>query len=241
MIDIQFSLSIAAWLFLDETLHKKIKKPPQDEPSDQSDDISTPSQSTDDSGIDLSASDPLMTPVREDSDTEMVNLSPIDSIQSDMDDAPILMADSDVDTDNDFDAISSDTELMIRERGRSGNRRQCPRKLCFNPLYPCIKFKERIVGCVATPVAIIAYFWNAEKRGSWSPRKALNKKTISRKAMSVLLGLKRTAVLMLDRRVFLGTFLYALYAFIGIMSVEVSKYLCPVAFFKTHSFVCKAL
>ena len=215
--------SIAAWLFLDETLHRKKKKPHQYEPSDQSDEISTPSQNTDDSGIELSASDPLMTPVREDSDTEMVDLSPTDNIQNDQDNDPILMADSDIDTDNDFDLISSDTELMIRERGGSGNKRQCPRKLCFNPLYPCIKFKERIIDCVATPIAIITYLWSTEKRGSWSPRKAFSKETISRKTKSALQSVKRTGGLMLDRRVFLGTFLYGLYAFIGIMSVEVRK------------------
>ena len=64
-------------------------------------------QSTD-SGIELLPSDKI------DSDTEMIDLSNNDDDPSPPD--GIMMAESDIDTDSDFERVNSDTELLVAER-----------------------------------------------------------------------------------------------------------------------------
>ena len=51
----------------------------------------------------------------------------------------------------DCEMVSSDTELLVRERLPQS---KCPRPPSCNPLYPCIKFKERVTDCVAIPIAM---------------------------------------------------------------------------------------
>ena len=59
-----------------------------------------------------------------------------------------------VHTDCDIERVNSDTELLVRERQ---SQRKWPRLPSCNPLTPCIKFKERVTDCVATPIAIYKY------------------------------------------------------------------------------------
>ena len=73
---------------MDETLHKKSK-------SGKDLESSTPSQ--EDSGIDLSSSNPSP-----ESDTEMTDLLRGSESEGVISDQPLLMAESDVDTDGEF-------------------------------------------------------------------------------------------------------------------------------------------
>ncbi|XP_064395465.1 uncharacterized protein LOC135342613 isoform X1 [Halichondria panicea] len=191
----------SAWLFMDETLRKKKK---QSTSSDNS--------SQDDSGIDLVSADP---PGQE-SDTEMMDLMKDGRSEDTIDRQPLLMAESDIDTD-DCEMVSSDTELLVRERRP---RSKCPRPPSCNPLYPCIKFKERVTDCVAIPIAMYRYLLNYRKRGSWSPRETFSGKNVSRLGRHMYGGLKQRVKLIADRRVFFSTLMYGLFAFIGIMSLE---------------------
>ncbi|XP_064385510.1 uncharacterized protein LOC135334305 isoform X2 [Halichondria panicea] len=186
----------STWLFMDETLHKKKKH----------------STFSDDSDIDLVSADP---PGQE-SDTEMVDLMKDGQSEDAIDRQPLLMAESDMDTD-DHDMVSSDTELLVRERRP---RTKCPRPPSCNPLYPCIKFKERVTDCVAIPIAMYRYLLNYRKRGSWSPQETFSGKNVSRFAKRMCGGLKQRVKLMADRRVFFSTLMYGIFAFIGIMSLE---------------------
>lgn len=178
-----------------------------------------------DLGMEMCASDPLMNTENSNSDNEMVDLkSPMNATTlNDQDSGHIeMVAESDIDTDSDFERVSSDTNLLIRERAEPDLRkRPCPRGVCLGALFPCILIKKRIVDCVETPLVIVTYLWSARKRDSWSPRKKLSKVAVAKKARSALNHVKETALLMVDRRVFLGTFLYGLFALIAIMGTEV--------------------
>ncbi len=68
----------------------------------------------------------------------------------------------------------------------------------------------------------LRYLSNYRKRGSWSPRETFSGKNVSRFARRMCAGLKQRVNLMADRRVFFSTLMYGLFAFIGIMSLEVS-------------------
>ena len=65
------------------------------------------------------------------------------------------------------------------------------------------------------------YLRSSKHRGSWSPGKAFTKETVTRGARLVWEGVKKRALLMADRRVFFSTFVYGLFGFIGVMSLEV--------------------
>ena len=115
---------LVAWLFLNETLHEKSK-------SSEEMESSTPSQ--EDSGIsDLSSSDPAP-----ESDTEMTDLLRGGESEGIISDQPLLVAESDVDTngesaqlasvltdtyhsivytDCDIERVNSNTELLLRKR-----------------------------------------------------------------------------------------------------------------------------
>lgn len=260
------SLYTAAWLFLDETLHRKKKKPYDQDGLEQSDESSTPSQSIADSGIEMAvANDPsTVTLESPSSDTlgDGVNdglgdgVNGLgdgvkdglgdgigdglgdgvndglgagvkdglgdgigDGLDEGLSDDELIMVESDVDTDSDFGRISSNTDLLIRERREEPALKKlaCPN---FNPLYLCLLIKKRIMDCIETPIVMVTYLLRASKRGSWSPQK-LTSEDVSLKAVSVLNRVKKSALLIVDLRVFLGTLLYGLFAVIGIMASEV--------------------
>ena len=69
------------------------------------------------------------------------------------------------------------------------------------------------------------YLKNSKHRGSLSPGKAVTKDTLTRRASQVWEGVKKRGLLMADRRVFFSTLVYGLFAFVGVMSLEVTNIL----------------
>ena len=149
---------VAAFLFLEETLYtKKNKRRKNSGDSSNSSreegsveisltgdrvDSAGSMQSTD-SGIELLPSDKI------DSDTEMIDLSNNDDDPSPPD--GIMMAESDIDTDSDFERVNSDTELLVTERREARkyqNYKSSGLRNCFT------KFRKHCVPeCIFTECA----------------------------------------------------------------------------------------
>ena len=233
---------VAAFLFLEETLYtKKNKRRKSSSPEESSVETSltgdrvdsSGSMQSNDSGIELLPGDKI------DSDTEMIDLSN-DNPSPD----GIMMAESDVDTDSDFERVNSDTELLVSERleARKLSKSQNSLRSCFT------KFRKHCVPeCIFTECApsqcygsarhsvmdsyesIVACVRCVKISGGrcccckkWTPGETAGSTS---EAKAKLRSFRRSIVdmahLVVDRRVFLSTLLYGLVAFIVIISNEV--------------------
>ena len=170
---------------------------------------------------------------RVDSDTELIDVT-----QPEIDDDDLIMVESDIDTDSDFERVNSDTELLYKENKNKqlkfddrGNESKCsisPRlcvpeclvsqcgpRQCYGSVrnslldtYECVAVSlEHLKGCCSC------------HQRKWTPG------GVKGQAAGKLKGTRRSIVnlarLVLDRRVFLSTYLYGQLAFFSIMCQEV--------------------
>ena len=191
-----------------------------------------------DSGIELLPGDKI------DSDTEMIDLS-----NDDPNPDGILMAESDIDTDSDFERVNSDTELLLSERLNEARNMSKTQNQSHTGLHSCFaKFRKHCVPeCIFTECAptqcyssarhsvidsyesIIACIRYAKICGTrcccrkkWTPGETESTSDGKAKLRMLCRSIVDMARLVVDRRVFLSTLLYGLVAFIVIISNEVS-------------------
>ena len=169
-----------------------------------------------------------------DSDTELIDVT-----QSEIDDHDdeIVMMESDIDTDSDFEQASSDTELLTHERRTSDTYSNCSKFSNFvKHFVPSCLIREcgpgqcygRVrnsladsYGCVKMCTECLKSCVNCRYKKQWTPGEVKGQtKAKLRNARQSMLNLLR---LILDRRIFLSTLLYALLAFFTITCNEVSS------------------
>ena len=168
-----------------------------------------------------------------DSDTELIDVT-----QPEIDDDQLIMVESDIDTDSDFERVNTDIELLLRDRKSEKlmldfNQTQGKSSIGFRTCVPecvmtqcgprqcCGSVKNSLMDsyrCVAVCVDCLKGCGSCRKR-QWTPGEVKSHFTIK------LRTLRHSAVslvrLVIDRRVFLSTSLYGLLAFISIMCQEV--------------------
>ena len=168
-----------------------------------------------------------------DSDTELIDVT-----QSEMDDHndELMMMESDIDTDSDFERVSSDTELLVRENRTSETHSshskwskfvkccipsclvsQCGPRQCYG------RVRNSLVdsyGCVLLCTECLKECDRSQRSKQWTPGevRGQSKRTLKGTYLS-LLNLIR---LIFDRRVFLSTLLYGVLAFFTIITNEVN-------------------
>ena len=191
---------------------------------------SSSSLRSNDSGIELLSSAKLS---KDYSETELIDVT-----QSETDDDELIMPESDIDTDSDFERVDSDTELLIKEAKNLDSRhsnssvlsrfcipeclvRQCGPHQCYSSVRNSLMDSY---GSVVLCVRCLKGCGSCHHRNltPGEPRNQAIEK-LTRLSHSVL-NLVR---LILDRRVFLTTLLYGLFAFIGIICIEVIFILRP--------------
>ena len=172
-----------------------------------------------------------------DSDTELIDVT-----QSEIDDHDdeIVMMESDIDTDSDFEQASSDTELLTHERRTSDTYSNCSKFSNFvKHFVPSCLIREcgpgqcygRVrnsladsYGCVVMCMECLKECGKSHHRKrSWMLRvvRGQSKRTIKKTCRSVLNLIR---LILLDRRVFLSTLLYGVFAFFTIITIEVNQY-----------------
>ena len=188
-----------------------------------------------DSGIELLPSDKI-----DSDDAEMIDFS-----NEDTNSDGIVMAESDIDTDSDFERVNSDTELLVAERLEAKNSTKSRRNYSrFRDRGCFTKFRQHCIPeCIFTECAPRQCYGSARHsimdsyesviacvrylkvcgttccRKKWAPGEAgSGAKVKLRTFCRSIVGLVRLVV---DRRVFLSTLLYGLVAFIVIISNEV--------------------
>ena len=161
------------------------------------------------------------------------------NLQSNMDNDELMMVESDIDTDSDFEGVNSDTELLMKEHRDSLNSEssqahsyssrfsknyipsclisQCGPQQCYGSIRNSLSDSY---GCVVVCVECLKGCGNS--RHKWTPGEVRGQARAKlRKAGRSMLNLLH---LILDRRVFLSTLLYGLLAFVTIMCNEVIEY-----------------
>ena len=233
---------IAAFFLLEETHHTKkrsIQKRDdcEENSSSSSDTRSTNLETNDSSGSLLSNDSGIELKMNgNDSDTELIDVT-----QSEIDDHDdeIVMMESDIDTDSDFERTSSDTELLIHERRTSdthSNRSKCSNFVkrfvpsCLirecGPVQCYGRVRNSLAdsyGCVKMCMKCLKECGKSHHRKrSWTLREVRDqsKRTIKRTYQSVL---NLIHLILLDRRVFLSTLLYGVFAFFTIITIEVNQ------------------
>ena len=206
------------WLFLDETLHKT-KSVSEDVAN-----IGRSSPSNEDSGIGLNPASQSV----DDSDTEMIDLTTAAAADSKQLETTAIV-DSDIDTESDFESVTSDTELLIQTNTNlQGEPTKLHRKKLqsilssLNPLPLFITIKNRFSDCFRTLVICFTCIASCElcsklKAGGWR----CTPQGLRSGAATRLKQLGQTARLLADRRIFLSVSLYGLTSFIFIMQNEV--------------------
>lgn len=191
-----------------------------------------------DSGIELLPSDKV------DSDTEMIhNIMSNDDIDPSPD--GIMMAESDIDTDSDFERVNSDTELLIAERlearkltskihnqyhnSRLRNcfttfRKHCVPECIFTECAPTqcyVSARHSVIDSYEGVAACVRYTKICGTRccghNKWTPGESGAKAKLKMFRRLIV----DVARLMVDRRVCLSTMLYGMVAFVVIISNEV--------------------
>ena len=241
-----FSHIAAAFFFLEETLStKKKNRRKNNSPEDSAvvtsltgDRIdSSGSMQSNDSGIELLPGDKI------DSDAEMIDLS-----NDDRSNDGIMVAESDLETDSDFERVSSDTELLLAERleatctystrNRQNHTRshgclaklqhycipeciftECAPGQCYDSArHSVVDSYESVVTCVRC-VKLCGTRWCCCRR--YTPRGEDTGEESGEKLTKVRRSIVDLARLVIDRRVSLSTLLYGLVAFIVIIANEV--------------------
>ena len=239
MIFLPAHIYLVAFLLLEESLHTKRRSGREDGGSNherdgtwngtaaslETEDSSSSLQSGD-SGIELSGGMKTI-----DSDT---------NLQPDMNDNELITMESDIDTDSDFETIDSDTKLLLKTQRDSKNldgskahlyssrffnnsvssclARECGPRQCYGRVRNSLMDScDCVVVCTERLKSCVNY------SKQWTPGEVKGQgKAKLRKAWHSMLNLFR---LILDRRVFLSTLLYALLAFFTIMCNEVSSWI----------------
>ena len=220
--------SLAAWLFLDETLVKnKAKKTSSAtntsvEPNscDDSSENSSDTPISNDSGIELVQSKTTDTGVDFGLDAESVRFSSIKDTDDDTEDdrASLVMSESDLNTDSEYE-VSSDVELLRNARLRKWVNKK-HKERCFRTISKLTrKVLQRLSECVSAfyTCAMCLCMFDYSKFRTDNLRKV-----VTNKGQSLCYGLLSTFMLMRDRKVFLSVSLYGIIAFLGIITTEVS-------------------
>ena len=161
--------------------------------------------------------------------------------QPDMNDDELIVMESDIDTDSDFETISSDTELLLKtqrdSKSTDGRRahlysslrifkssvsscliRECGPGQCYGRVRNSLADSY---GCVMMCTECLKSCVNCHYKKQWTLGEVKGQaKAKFRNARHSMLNLFR---LILDRRIFLSTLLYALLAFFTITCNEVSS------------------
>lgn len=180
-----------------------------------------------DSGIELS--------------NDMKTINSDTNLQPDMNDEELIVMESDIDTDSDFEPISSDTELLLKtqrdSKSTDGHRahlysslrffkssvsscliRECGPQQCYGRVRNSLADSY---GCVVVCTECLKSCVNCRYKKRWTPGEVKDQAKVKlRNARHSMLNLLH---LILDRRVFLSTLLYALLAFFTITCNEVSS------------------
>ena len=237
---------IAGFCLLEESLHTKKRSLGKSgghsgcqEDSTGNDHHSTTLETKDSSGSLLSNDSGIELKMNGcDSDTELIDVT---QPEKDDHDDELIMAESDIDTDSDFDRVNSDTELLISERNEFRNSNthstrsrwsrffkclipscfisQCGPRRCYNSVRNSLTDSY---GCVVMCVECLSSCGNSCTR-RWTPGESRGQAnpTLKRMCYSIL----NLICLIFDRRVFLYTLLYSILAFCAIICNEVN-YLC---------------
>lgn len=204
-------LHVAAYLFLDETLHTKKKKRDSNERE---------KETSSDSGIELSKQ-------VQDDEVEVAVESNI-AMAMDRSDSAVVM-ESDIDTESEAGILSfdesatSDTELLMnveRDSERVGDRRKRFHKVkqwaaSWSPTVIARTYRHRASVCWTSCGVCMAAC------SSCTPRQVT--RFMAAKLRAFLHKLLEMAKLMMDRRVFLSTSLYSLLGGIAVMLNEVTS------------------
>ena len=159
-----------------------------------------------------------------DSDTEMINLGDggVEATEE------IVIAESDIDTESDFETDTSDTDLLIKTTGSQLQKPSPQQRIlnCLNPLPLFLKIKDRFTDCFSSIVACVTCVAGCKLcMGCSSGGQKCSLHSVRRGAVCRLkkIGSKllQTGLLFKDRRVLLSTLLYGLASFIFIIQNEV--------------------
>ena len=232
---------IAGFFLLEESLHTKkgnlerrgSHSGREDDSTSSSDRSSTKLETNDSSGSLLSNDSGIELKLNgSDSDTELINVTQPE--MADHDDK-LMMMESDIDTDSDFERVNSDTELLISERRESRNSdthstcsrfvkrfipscfvSQCGPQQCYGSVRNSLSDSY---GCVVVSMECLKGCGNS-RHSKWTPGEIRGQaKTTLKRTCHSLLNL---IILILDRRVFLSTLLYSVLAFFTIICNEVN-------------------
>ena len=235
----------AAFLLLEESLHSKRTGEREDNGPNLKDsdlgsgttDLDTPDSTNSlqsiDSGIQLMSNTRLNGLIS--SDTELINVT-----QPEIDDDDLIIVESDMDTDSDFDRVNSDSELLfVAERDEQLTNLEKARLVevwrtrSRNCLSSCLssqcgprQWYDRVrnsltdtYGCLVGCVASLRGCGGC-RRNNWTPGE------VRGQSLEKFKGAGRSVIdflrLILDRRVFVSTFLYGSFAFLVVMCNEVN-------------------
>lgn len=174
----------------------------------------------------------------DDSDTEMIDLTTTGAAADSKQLETTAIVDSDIDTESDFESVTSDTDLLIQT---NTNLQGEPTKLhwkklqsilsSLNPLPLFIMIKNRFSDCFQTLVICFTCIASCElcsklKAGGWR----CTPQGLRSGAVTRLKQLGQTARLLADRRIFLSVSLYGLTSFIFILQNE----LLPLLLVTSH-------
>ncbi len=168
-----------------------------------------------------------------DSDTELIDVTQPEI--NDHDDELVMM-ESDVDADSDFERVNSDTELLVNEYKTSTNStskcsrfakrfipscllRECGPGQCYGGVRNSLMDSY---GCVVASVEYLKGCGKSHRHSKWSTGgevRGHSKRTLVKRTYHSVLNL---ICLILDRRVFLSTLLYGVLAFFTIICNEVT-------------------
>ena len=236
--------SAVSFLFLEESLHtRQNRKRRRGGQSDEEDNVTTVLETEDssgslqstDSGIEMTKGTELQR--AGDSDVEL-----IDIMQSEMDNDDLIMVESDIDTDSEFERVNSDAELLLEEHdnvklvhGQTTSRSPNSSRLChpaclaaqFGPRQFYASVRNSLMdtyGCIVWCVKCLKSCCSCHRK-RWTVNGQSNENP-ARRLRRFVVNLVR---LVLDRKVFVSTLLYGLLAFLAIICQEVCMLMLLVA------------
>ena len=238
LFSLYIHIYLVAFLLLEESLHTKKRGGKEDGGSNHERDGTwngtAASLETEDSSSSLQSGD---SGIELSSGMKMIDST---NLQPDINDDELITMESDIDTDSDFETINSDTKLLLKTQRDSKNLdggkthlyssrffnssvssclvSECGPRQCYGRVRNSLMDSY---GCVVVCMECLKSCVNYSKQ--WTPGEVKGQgKAKLRKARHSMLNLFR---LILDRRVFLSTLLYALLAFFTIMCNEVSSWI----------------
>ena len=231
---------VAGFFLLEESLHTKkgsLKKRDshpgcEEDSSTGSDPHSTSLETNDSSGFLFSNDSGIELKMNgSDSDTEL-----IDVMQPEINDHndELKIMESDTDTGSDFERVNSDTELLVSEHKTSNTTSKCS-KVVKRFIPSCLvsecgphqcygRVRNSLMdsyGCVVVCMECLKGCGKSHHHSTWSTEEIREhgKSTFVKRTYRSVLNL---ICLILDRRVFLSTLLYGVFAFFAIICNEVN-------------------